>query len=103
MAIRDRIFVVGRRSKGFQRIPHVSLHELSNIDGKTSSTDEVQTTRGTDANHVAFGSSPLEEPVDENRTSTQATTIPKCKCQLLTKESLIFPCVGLNAFGIAKS
>jgi hypothetical protein len=79
------------------------LRELSNIDGKTSSTDEVQTTRGTYANHVAFGSSMLKEPVDENRTGTQATNIPKCKCQLLTKESLVFPCVGLNAFAIAKS
>jgi hypothetical protein len=70
-------------------VQHVVLRELSSIDDKTLSTDEVQTTRGTDANHLAFGSSPLEEHVDENRTGTQATTIPKCKCQLLTKENVL--------------
>jgi hypothetical protein len=65
------------------------LRELSNIDGKTSSTDEVQTTQGTYPIHVAVGSSPHTR--DENLLSALRLSFPN-NDKLITKESLVALC-----------
>ena len=63
----------------------LDLRELSNIDGKTSPTDKVQTTQGTYPIHVAIGSSPHTR--DENLLSALRLSFPNDK--LITKESLV--------------